>query len=250
MTHSLPFDLAVVVSFGYFLPQSLLSAFPRGGINVHPSLLPKFRGAAPIQHTILNGDTETGVSIIELHARKFDAGRILNQCKVPVPEGVYYKDLHDVLAARGAALLADTVRNLDQFERLAKTQEETMVMKAPKITKDMARIIWDQWTAEDIYRRYRAFGHQEPLHTTFKDNAVQIKGMMDPKEAEKAYGVPPNGPAEPGTIAFVKPANVLWVRCREGWAACTSFHPEYKKQQSAPNFKNGYRLVSMSDRFV
>ncbi|KAI8051440.1 formyl transferase [Syncephalis plumigaleata] len=72
-----PFDLAVVVSFGYFLPATLLQTFKWGGINVHPSLLPKYRGAAPIQHAIIDGINETGVTVQELDHHQFDAGNIL-----------------------------------------------------------------------------------------------------------------------------------------------------------------------------
>lgn len=68
-----------MVSFGYFIPPRIIQQFKYGAINVHPSLLPKYRGAAPIQHTILAGDDETGVTVQELHPEKFDAGRILNQ---------------------------------------------------------------------------------------------------------------------------------------------------------------------------
>lgn len=73
------FDLAIVVSFGYFLPAHLLSQFPKSTINVHPSLLPKYRGSSPIQYSILNKDKETGVSIIELSPISFDSGKILRQ---------------------------------------------------------------------------------------------------------------------------------------------------------------------------
>ncbi|KAI9026546.1 formyl transferase [Phycomyces nitens] len=76
------FDLGVVVSFGYFIPPHVIKSFEKGAINVHPSLLPKYRGAAPIQHTILGGDEETGVTVQELDDKAFDAGRILSQKKV------------------------------------------------------------------------------------------------------------------------------------------------------------------------
>lgn len=248
MANLLPFDLAVVVSFGYFLPAPLIASFPRGGLNVHPSLLPKYRGAAPIQHTLINGDPVTGVSIIELHAQRFDAGRILNQSQMNVPPAISYKDLHDKLAHEGARLLISTLRNLDTCSSTAKPQPDTGVTKAPKITKQMARIEWDNWTAEEVLRRYRGIGHQEPLHTTLKGTPVQIKDMLPLEEA----GTPPPDSitADPGTIFYVKPANVIWVRARQGWVPCTLFHPEYKKESTAPNFKNGYRLVSLSDRFV
>lgn len=76
------YDLGVVVSFGYFIPPHIISSFKYGAVNVHPSLLPKYRGAAPIQHAILYGDSQTGVTIQELDDREFDAGRILAQTKV------------------------------------------------------------------------------------------------------------------------------------------------------------------------
>ncbi|KAI9336662.1 formyl transferase, partial [Pilaira anomala] len=76
------YDLGVVVSFGYFIPPHIISAFKYGAVNVHPSLLPKYRGAAPIQHAIMYGDSETGVSVQELDDKEFDAGRILTQEKV------------------------------------------------------------------------------------------------------------------------------------------------------------------------
>lgn len=74
-----PYDLGVVVSFGYFIPPPVIQSFKYGAINVHPSLLPRHRGAAPIQHTILTGDDETGVTVQELSEKAFDAGRILTQ---------------------------------------------------------------------------------------------------------------------------------------------------------------------------
>jgi methionyl-tRNA formyltransferase len=82
MPTSSSYDLGVVVSFGYFIPKRIIDAFQQGAINVHPSLLPRFRGASPIQHAIMHGDIETGVSIIELHPHQFDAGRILSQSRL------------------------------------------------------------------------------------------------------------------------------------------------------------------------
>jgi methionyl-tRNA formyltransferase len=76
------FNLAVVVSFGYFLPVSILRRFKLGTLNVHPSLLPKYRGSSPIQYSILNRDKSTGISIIDLNPDKFDAGKVLNQTEI------------------------------------------------------------------------------------------------------------------------------------------------------------------------
>lgn len=110
------YDLGVVVSFGYFIPPHIISAFRYGAINVHPSLLPKFRGAAPIQHTILQGESETGVTVQELDDKEFDAGRILAQTVVDLTpvEHPTYKDLSVFLANVGSDLLIDTLQNFDQ----------------------------------------------------------------------------------------------------------------------------------------
>src|SRR3954468_4170015 len=77
-----PYDLGIVVSFGHFIPERIISSFTKGTINVHPSLLPKYRGSSPVQHTIINDDQETGVTVQELHDKKFDAGKILVQKKM------------------------------------------------------------------------------------------------------------------------------------------------------------------------
>lgn len=127
------YDLGVVVSFGYFIPAPVIHSFKHGAINVHPSLLPKYRGAAPIQHTILSGDDETGVTVQELSDKEFDAGRILAQTRVVSPlfsvtlslssqrgdkqdlrneEAPRYRELRDRLAGIGCKLLIETIRNL------------------------------------------------------------------------------------------------------------------------------------------
>jgi methionyl-tRNA formyltransferase len=110
------YDLGVVVSFGYFIPPHIISAFRYGAINVHPSLLPKFRGAAPIQHTILRGESETGVTVQELDDKEFDAGRILAQTVVDLTpvDLPTYKDLSVFLANVGSDLLIDTLQHFDQ----------------------------------------------------------------------------------------------------------------------------------------
>ena len=101
------YNLGVVASFGYFVPAPLLSLLPRGAINVHPSLLPKYRGASPIQTALMNGDTETGVSIIEVHPGAWDLGDILGQERVPISSEVMFRGLHDRLAALGGEMILE-----------------------------------------------------------------------------------------------------------------------------------------------
>jgi methionyl-tRNA formyltransferase len=111
-------DLAVVVSFGYFMPHRILNQFKLGAVNVHPSLLPRYRGAAPIHHSVLNGDSETGISIIELDRKRFDAGKILKQTVYEIPnhEHVLYQDLYTQLAERGGHELTDVILNFEEYQ--------------------------------------------------------------------------------------------------------------------------------------
>ncbi|RUS15295.1 formyl transferase [Jimgerdemannia flammicorona] len=153
------FDLGVVVSFGYFLPPHILHAFPKGVINVHPSLLPKYRGAAPMQHTIMNGDVKTGVTVQELDEKEFDAGKILLQ-EEWVDKPIMFDSLAGALGLKGAALLVKTLRNYDVYKENATMQDTTQVTHAPKITKDMAFIDFETMPAETIERLHRAIGHQ------------------------------------------------------------------------------------------
>ncbi|KAH6578035.1 hypothetical protein BASA50_000223 [Batrachochytrium salamandrivorans] len=167
------FDIAIVVSFGYFLPKRIIQSFSKAAINVHPSLLPKYRGASPIQHAIINGDEETGVSIIELSAEKFDAGRILKQSHTKVSPGTFFDDLHTKLAIQGGQDLADTIEHLAHYQRQAKVQDESLVTHAPRFDKSAANVRWHEHTAEHIYTMHRAIGSRIPLTTLFRGKLCQ-----------------------------------------------------------------------------
>ncbi|CAG8811551.1 9112_t:CDS:2, partial [Dentiscutata erythropus] len=125
------FDIGVVVSFGYFLPSKVIESFTKGTINIHPSLLPKYRGASPIQYTILNGDEKTGITIQELHKKIFDAGKVLRKVVVPVPPYITYSLLESMLAR-----------------------------EAPKISKDMSFIKWNHISVKQLDQLHRAISHQ------------------------------------------------------------------------------------------
>ncbi|KAJ3412121.1 hypothetical protein HDV05_001215 [Chytridiales sp. JEL 0842] len=243
------YDLGVVVSFGYFLPSPLIRSFKYGALNVHPSLLPRYRGAAPIQHTILNGDKETGVSIIELHEKEWDAGRILKQSVMPVPEDVMYKDLHDSLAKKGADDLVETISNFDHYLVNAKTQVSSEVSKAPKISKDMAIINWSDMSALRIFTLHRALGYKIPLTTTFRGKRVQLLDIMNPKISikmdEESKALPPVS-APFGSFFYDKRTKTLLVRCADGWLRVVMVKVEGKREQGMADFANGYQLSHKS----
>jgi methionyl-tRNA formyltransferase len=145
-------DLAVVVAYGLILPKPVLDGPGRGCLNVHASLLPRWRGAAPIQRAILAGDHVTGVTIMRM-AEGLDTGPILATARVPV-EDKTSGELHAELAEIGARLLVETVARLDQLK--AAPQPDLGATYAPKIDKAEARIVWSK-PAELVEREVRAF---------------------------------------------------------------------------------------------
>lgn len=146
-------DVMVVVAYGLLLPAAVLTLPKLGCINVHASLLPRWRGAAPIQRAILAGDTTTGITIMQMDAG-LDTGAILQKTECPITLADTSASLHDRLATLGAEALLNT---LDQFNQLtAETQDATLATYAHKITKEEAVLNWQQ-SAVELQRQVRAF---------------------------------------------------------------------------------------------
>lgn len=161
-------DLGVVVAFGRILPDSLL-AIPRlGMINVHASILPFYRGAAPIQRAVLAGDAETGVTIMRV-ASELDAGPTFAVARVPIPPDATSGDMESVLASLGAQLLLPVVDDLEAGRAIETPQDHGLATFAPKITKDEGIIDWSE-PAERIHNRVRAL-QPWPLASTSLNGA-------------------------------------------------------------------------------
>ncbi len=146
--------LGVVVAYGQFLPNRLLQLPPFGTINIHPSLLPKYRGAAPIQRAIMAGETETGITIIKL-IKKMDAGPMLQQQIIPVTHDDTTKTLEPRLAKIGASLLITCVNNLAKGGITQQNQDESKATFAPRITKEDGQIQWAN-SAKQIHNQIRS----------------------------------------------------------------------------------------------
>ena len=152
------FDLGVVVSFGYLLPtQPLLAALPLGAINLHPSALPRHRGAAPVPHTLLAGEAHTAVSVIEVHPTRMDAGGVLLQERVAIGPGVGAVELTALLAQRGAEAMLRTVLDLPAARARVVAQEEALATRAPKLKPEHGRVLWATATPALLLRMARAF---------------------------------------------------------------------------------------------
>ena len=165
-------DLIIVVAYGQILPKSVLE-FPRlGCVNVHTSLLPRWRGAAPIQYAILHGDHETGVTTMYMDEH-MDTGDIILQRAQLIHADDTSATLHDRLAKLGADLLVETVRLVAEGKAPRAKQDETRVTHAKKITKEDGRIDWTR-SAVEIERQVRAFNPWPGTHTHLGDLLLKV----------------------------------------------------------------------------
>ncbi|XP_028439480.1 methionyl-tRNA formyltransferase, mitochondrial [Perca flavescens] len=229
------FDVGVVVSFGCLIHERLIKKFPYGILNVHPSLLPRWRGPAPIFHTIMHGDTVTGVTIIQIRPHRFDVGPILHQELHQVPENCTAEELGASLATKGAHLLIDTLMTLP--ERLAhkREQKQTGATFAPKINASMSWIVWEEQTCDQIDRLYRAIGSRIPLKTTWMGRTIKLLDFVGKCHISL---LDQRRKLVPGTLSYQKESNTLAVCCKDGWVGFKAVL--LKKRLTAADFFNGY----------
>jgi len=210
-----PNHLIITASFGRILPSPFLDLFlPERRLNVHPSLLPAYRGPAPIQHAIMNGDSESGVCIIQMLKREegIDAGSVYGCSKVAVPEDVKFSDLRDRLGAEGGKLLVSVLRDVMAGRTTSTPQHPSdLASRAPPITARDPIIDFEDMTAESIVRRHRAFSHQRPL-TAYLETGKSLQlhePAMHPIFASEYLLF------SPGTARYDTQANSLLIRCAE-----------------------------------
>jgi methionyl-tRNA formyltransferase len=231
----------VVVAFGQILPKSLLELAPCGCINIHPSLLPKYRGAAPIQWALINGETETGVTIMRLDEGE-DTGDIIRQERVKIQPEETATTLFDRLAHRAASLLVEVLENTPPNAPPPHTpQNHAEATHAPRLTKDTGNIDWEK-PAEAIRNLVRGTAVWPGAYTFFEDN-LRLK-VIECTVVD--YPNPKN--FLPGTIEITS-APALLVFTGEGALRLDRVQPATKKAMSAADLINGYRLKT-GVRFV
>jgi methionyl-tRNA formyltransferase len=165
-------ELMIVVAYGLILPPTVLQLPRLGCINVHASLLPRWRGAAPIQRALLAGDPETGISIMQMDAG-LDTGPVLTRVVCPVPRGMTAGELHDRLAVLGAATLLDVLPALTAGKLPAQPQDETLATYAPKLNKDEATLDWTR-PAPALERQVLAFNPWPVASTRWNGQLLRI----------------------------------------------------------------------------
>ena len=222
-------DVLVVAAYGQIMPVSLLEAAPYGGINIHASLLPRWRGAAPIQRAIEHGDPVTGITIMQMDAG-MDTGDILLQEETPIGEDENAGHLTERLAVMGARLVLQALDLLPGG--LPRTpQDPAVATKAPKVKKEEGRLDWTL-PACVLHNRVRAFTPQPGAYTSYQTSNVKVLAskLID----SRATG-------EPGGVLWVGPGGIA-VACGDGTLLLTELQPEAKRQMSALDFANGYGI--------
>ena len=228
-------DLLVVVAYGLILPPAVL-AIPRlGCLNIHASLLPRWRGAAPIQRALLAGDAETGVAIMKMEAG-LDTGPVLSTRRVAIGPRSTSGSLHDVLAALGAAELLEALAQIEAGEARFEPQPAAGVTYAAKIDKAEARIDWRE-DAKAIDRRVRAFDPWPGAEARLGAEPLKLLQAWPLGEAEAGRGAD----VAPGTVLGLR-GDALQVACGRGVLAIGRLQRAGRRPVGAREFANGVAL--------
>ena len=222
-------DVMVVVAYGLILPKAVLDMPRLGCINVHGSLLPRWRGAAPIQRALWAGDAQTGVTIMQMDVG-LDTGDMLYKLACPVTPEDTSATLYDKLAGLGPQGLIETLQQLAQGSAQPQVQDEELVTYAEKLSKDEARMDWSL-SAEQLERCIRAF-NPWPMSWFVVDE--------QPVKVWKASVLPSSTQAEPGTIVETSKSGIQ-VATAEGILNLESLQPAGKKAMSAQDLLNSRR---------
>ena len=229
-------DFIVVAAFGQFLTQEILDIPTYGCINVHASLLPKYRGAAPIQYAIIKGEKESGVTIMRME-KGMDTGAMYSRVVVPIDAEMNFARLHDELMEKGAELLTDTLPRIAEGLQ-PEIQKESEATFATLLTKEMAKIDWNR-PAQEVHDRVRGFDPVPGAFTYLPD------GKLLKIWETRVTGT--RTEALPGTVVSVTKKDFS-VACRDGELRILTVQPESKKRMPAAVFLNG-RGVTAGDRF-
>jgi methionyl-tRNA formyltransferase len=232
--------LLVVVAFGRIFREEFIGLFPLGGVNLHPSLLPRHRGPSPVSAAILAGDAETGVCIQKL-ALKFDTGDVLAMEKIALRGDETAGSLSDSLAARGAALLGGVLDRLEQGPVEGVAQDEGRATYCRLIKKKDGRIDWNE-SASAIERKVRAYDPWPKASTMWGQRTVLV--LQSRLYAGTLGAVPDSGEGvPPGTVIASAPREGLLVRTGAGILAVQRLQLEFKKAVDWKAFQNGHPQI-------
>lgn len=221
-------DVMVVVAFGQILPKEVLEIPPKGCINIHASLLPKYRGAAPIQWAIIDGEKETGITTMMMD-EGLDTGDMLEKTVVPIEEDETGDSLHDKLSAAGARLIVSTLEKIEYGTAVRTPQTDHGTCYARMLKKDMGDIDWAM-DADAIERLIRGLNSWPGTYTRWNGKTLKIwKADVVDREYEGVCGQ-----------VVYRDKNTLLVKTGKGCLSLLELQPEGKKRMTADAFLRGY----------
>lgn len=228
-------DLIIVAAYGQIIPKEILNIPRLGCLNIHPSLLPKYRGSSPIQTTILRGDKETGVTIILMN-EKMDQGKIVDSIKHQVSSGITCKELSKELAEIAGKLLIETIPKWEKGEIKPKTQDESRATYTKILKKIDGKIDW-QKTAEFIERQIRAFNPWPGSFTKFQNSDKNYRVLKILKatvlKEEKNAGSPGK--------TFLSGNGKIGVKTGKNFLIIELLQPEGKSPMASEDFLRGHK---------
>lgn len=230
---SLAPDISVVVAYGHLLPTSVIDLPPLGTLNIHASLLPRWRGAAPIQAALLAGDAETGISIMRM-VKRMDAGNVLLQVPTPILDDETYGELQLRLSELGALAIVEALTLLSLGPVTEVPQDEALVTFASKVEREQAQVDWTQ-DGHAVSRRIRAYDPRPGAFTTLRGLDVKLYGV---RVSMDAHG-------EPGTVLGIDESGML-VACGAGGVRIAYVHPAGKRRLASLDWAQG-RGIAVGD---
>ncbi len=222
-------DLFVVVAFR-ILPEEIFTIPSKGSFNLHGSLLPKYRGAAPIQWALINGERETGVTTFMLES-KVDTGNIILQKKINIDDDDDFGSLHDKMSELGAKVVVETVRIIEDGNFVLKKQDDSSASLAPKITKEICEIDWNN-SAEEIHNLIRGLSPYPGAYFNFKNKIIKIykTKLLEDKDTK------------PGQIKQTKTS--LIIECGKNSLEILELQQEGKKRMNVEEFLRGFSFIN------
>ena len=233
-------DLIAVLAYGQILPQAVLDLPQHGCLNVHTSLLPRWRGAAPIQWAILEGDGETGVTIMRMDAG-LDTGGVVATCATPIAPDDTAQTIHDRLGVLGAELLVRTISRYVAGEALPRTQPTEGVTYARKLTKEDGRLDWSQ-PARVLHNRLRAFTPWPGAFTFLPAQPRPLLLKVWRAEIASAANLQWAPATQPGQVLAADKSGLV-IACREGALCLLEVQKEGSRRMTAAEFLSGHSLA-------
>lgn len=228
--------VGLVVAYGHLIPPSVFNEPARGLVNAHFSLVPKYRGAAPMQWALIRGEKETGVSLFQIE-KGLDTGPVFLQGRYAVAAEDNAATLRERLVFLGLELLEEFLRKMEEGPWVP-TPQSGEATTAPLLTKGDGRIVWNEKSAEEIVNLIRGTYEWPGAYGVVNGQRVKIR---------KAQRVP-GGAGAPGEISAVEKGRGFLVKCHSDSLCVLRVQPEGKKEMDAPSFWNGARLA-LGDRF-